>query len=92
MSLRRSPRSSPEEAFRVAAVAVDVGGVEQRDARVERAMHDALRRLEVDAAAEVVAAEADQRDAQARAADVAQFHYVSLRSRARPASRSARSD
>ena len=72
----------------MAAVAVGVRGIEQRDARVQRAMHHALGRLEVDAAAEVVAAEPDQRDAQARAADVAQFHLTPpSRIRGRPARR-----
>ncbi len=44
--------------------AVDVGGVEEIDARLERGIDDALGGGGVDPHPEVVAAEADQRDAQ----------------------------
>jgi hypothetical protein len=39
-----------------AALAVDVRGVEQRDAEIERPMHDFSRRRQIDPAAEIVAA------------------------------------
>ena len=45
-----------------AAVAVDVGGVEERDPGLERGVDDGARRRLVDAAAEVVATEADDGD------------------------------
>ena len=51
-----------EERLAAALVAVDVRRVEQRDAGVERGVDDGARPLEVDAHAEVVAAEADDRD------------------------------
>ena len=61
-SLRRGAERLAEELFR-RAVAVDVGGVEQRDAEIERAMHHGARNGDVmDAAAEVVAADADDGD------------------------------
>ena len=50
-----------EERLAVAR-AVDVGGVEQRDPGVERGVDDGAGPLEVDAAAEVVAPEPDDRD------------------------------
>ena len=60
--------------FGPAAVAVGVGGVEQRDAEIERLVDHRARGVDVDAAAEVVAAEADGRDAQAGLAEIANFH------------------
>jgi hypothetical protein len=65
-----------ERGLRPAAVAVDVGGVEQRDAAVECLVDHRARRREVDAAAEIVAAEPDHRHAQARLAEIADFHVV----------------
>ena len=59
--------------------AVDVGGVEQRDAGVERGVDDRLRRRLVDAATEVVAAEADDRRGQRT--DGACLHEPSLSDR-----------
>ncbi len=59
-----------ERFLRAAAIAVAVGGVDQRHAEVERLVHDGTRRGEIDAAAEVVAAEPDgrrQRDRNCRA-------------------------
>ena len=50
-----------EQILASAAVAVDVGGVEQRHALVERRVDDRTRPFQVDTAAEVVAAEADHR-------------------------------
>ena len=52
---------------------IDVGGVEQRDAEIERLVDHLARRLEIDAATEVVAAETDRRHAQARCAEIAYF-------------------
>ena len=51
-----------EQVLAAAAVAVDVRGVEERDPRVERGVHDRARALLVDARAEVVAAEPDDGD------------------------------
>ena len=48
-----------ERLLRAAPVAVAVGGVDQVDAELERAVHDAARRVEIDAAAEIIAAEPD---------------------------------
>jgi len=44
------------------ALPVDVGGVEQRDAEIERAVHELARCRKVEPSAEIVAAQADQRD------------------------------
>ena len=54
--------NAAEKLFRAALVAVGVSGVDQRDAEIERAVHHALRRLEIGAAAEIVAAEPDGGD------------------------------
>ncbi len=54
---------APEELLALGR-AVDVGGVEEVDARIERGVDDALGGGGVDAHPEVVAAEADDRDAQ----------------------------
>jgi hypothetical protein len=51
-----------EEALAVAA-AVRLGRVEEADARVDRGIDDGASRFEVDASTEVVASEADPRDA-----------------------------
>ena len=56
--------------------AVDVGGVEEVDAFVQCGIDDRLRGGRVDAASEVVAADADERDGQA--ADWACLHVVNL--------------
>ena len=74
MSFRRAPRTCADEFLRLAAAAIDVGGVEVIDADGDRAVDDLARRIEVDAAAEIVAAEADQRDAQIGRAERAEFH------------------
>ena len=66
-----------EDGFGAAALAIDVGGVEQGDAGVERGVHDGAAFFEADAAAEIVAAEADGGDLEAGAAEVAEFHLVS---------------
>ncbi len=63
-----------EQLFGGAAIAVDVGGVEQRDALVERLMHDGARLFRVASHAEVVASEADGRNLESRVAKIAKFH------------------
>ena len=52
---------APEERL-AEAVAIDVRGVEERHLGVQRGVDDGTRRVLVDAAPEVVAAEADHRD------------------------------
>ena len=66
------------EALLGAAVwgAVDVGGVEQGDSRVERRVHDLAGAVDVELAAEVVAADADDGDGQARIAKPAVAHLT----------------
>jgi hypothetical protein len=53
---------TPKELFALRCT-VDVGGVEEIDARIECGVDDALGGRSIDAHAEVVAAEPDQRDA-----------------------------
>ena len=65
------------DGLRAAAAAIGVGGVEQRDPGIERLVDDRPRAFEVDPLAEIVAAEPDQRDPQARRAQIAQFHVRS---------------
>ena len=65
-----------EEALRAAALAIDVGGVEERDAEIERLVDDLAGRLEVDAAAEIVAAETDERHPKARRSEIALLHPI----------------
>src|SRR5262249_37272154 len=57
-------------------VAVRLGGVEERDPRVERRVDDVLRPRLVEPPAEVVAAEADDRDDEIRRADVPRAHAL----------------
>ena len=57
---------------------IDVGGVEQRDAEVDRLVDHLARRLEIGALAEIVAAEADGGNAQAGAAEIANLHGLIL--------------
>src|SRR5215207_11066810 len=78
MSLRALAEDLAEEALRAAALAIDVGGVEERDAEVERLVDDLAGRLEVDAAAEVVAAETDERHPKARRSEIALLHPILL--------------
>src|SRR5262249_50502643 len=63
-----------ERLFRAAAVAVGIGGVEARDAQGERLVHHRPRRVVIDAPAQVVAAQADQRHPQTRLAEIAYLH------------------
>ena len=53
---------------------IDVGGVEQRDAEIDRLVDHLARGFEIGALAEIVAAEADGGNAQAGAAEIANFH------------------
>ena len=66
--------------LRAAAPAVHVGRIEQRDAAIERLVDDFGRAFEVHSLAEIVAAKPDQRDPQARLAQIAQDHGHSLKS------------
>src|SRR6185437_8470826 len=72
---------SAQHGLRAAHVGIDVGGIEQRDAEVERLVDHLARGLEVDALAEIVAADADRGDAQAGAAEIANLHEDSPVSR-----------
>ena len=64
-----------EEILRAAALAVDIGRVEMVDAEVESLVGDLARRFEIEGSAEIVAAEADQRDAQAGSAEGTGFPW-----------------
>ena len=74
MSLRRSPSTVAEHGLGAAHAGIDVGGVEQGDAEVDRLVDHLARGLEIDALAEIVAAEADGGNAQAGAAEIANLH------------------
>jgi hypothetical protein len=69
---------SSEPLLRAAVVAVAVGGVDQVDPDLNRLVYDAARRLEIDAAAEIVAAEADDRHFECGAAEPAFVHRSAL--------------
>ena len=73
---RTSPRNSS-----LTPAAVDVGGVEERDALRDRGVDTARVPAEVDAASEVVAAEADDGDLEAGVAERAGRELVSSVSR-----------
>ena len=76
------PENSSEFLLRAAAVAVAVGGVDQVDAAIDRRVHDPLRRLEIDAAAEIIAAEPDDGDFKRGGSELTFLHrHGSLRSR-----------
>ena len=53
---------------------IDVGGVEQRDAEVDRLVDHLARGFQIGALAEIVAAEPDRGHAQAGAAEIAILH------------------
>src|SRR5208283_811093 len=78
-----------EQLFGAAPIAVYVGGVEQRDAVVERLMHHGARLLRVASHAKVVASQSDRRNLESRVAKLAIFHDCSFR-RAASASRERR--
>ena len=61
--------NSSEPLLRAAFVAVAVGGVDEVDAQLDRLAYDPARRRKIDAAAEVVAAEADDRHFERGAAE-----------------------
>ncbi len=63
-----------EEALASPASSVDLGGVEEGDARVDGGVHHEPRRLEVEATAEVVATEPDTRNTQATRAEIDELH------------------
>src|SRR5262249_5841512 len=63
-----------ERLLRSAAIAVCVGGVDQGAAEIDRLVHHPARRLEVDAAAEIVGAEPDGRDLEGGASESAFLH------------------
>ena len=67
-----------EHRLRAAAAAVNVGGIEQRDPGIERLVDDQAGAFEVHPLAEIVAAKPDQRDPQARLAQIAQNHVRSV--------------
>ena len=67
-----------DDLLAAALVAVDVRGVEERDARVERGVDHRARGLLVDPAAEVVAAEPDDGHLEVGAAEAARAHRGSL--------------
>ena len=63
-----------EHGLRAAHAGIDVGGVEQRDAEVDRLVDHLARGFQIGALAEIVAAEADGGNAQAGAAEIANLH------------------
>jgi hypothetical protein len=73
-----------------AALAVDVGGVEQGDAEVECLVDHRLGGVLLDAAAEVVASQPDGGHAQTGFAEVADFHVEDSKIVLRPMSRPRR--
>ena len=64
----------PQDRLRSAAVAVNVGGVENRDAGIERRVHDVARGRRIEPAAEIIAAEPERRDTQVRRAELTLTH------------------
>src|SRR5215475_13458016 len=58
---------------------VGIGGVDQRDAGCQRLVDHPTRRREIEAAAEIVAAQADDRDREVRLPDPALLHQSTLR-------------
>src|SRR5262249_4876461 len=75
--------NASEPLLRAAFVAIAVGGVDEVDAELDRLFYDAARRRKIDAAAEVIAAEADDGHFERGAAKSALFHrrLISLRAR-----------
>jgi hypothetical protein len=64
----------PEHGLGAAHAGIDVGGVEQGDAEVDRLVDHLARGFQIGALAKIVAAEADGGNAQAGAAEVANLH------------------
>lgn len=73
-----------EHRLRTALAGIDVGGVEQRDTEIDRAVDHLARRLQIGALAEIIAAEPDRRYAQARAAEITNFHGRSCQKKQAP--------
>ncbi len=73
-----APKGLAHQLLRPALPAVDVGGVEQRDASIDRRVQDGPGGVEVEPAAEVVAAEADDGDGETGPAEWSVAHAVSL--------------
>jgi len=67
-----------EDGFGAAEIAVVVSGVEQGDAQVQGFVDDLARGFEVDAPAEIVAAQTYQRDLQTGFAEISALHRCSL--------------
>src|SRR6266404_923999 len=74
--------------FRAAVVAINVRGVEEGDAEIQCLMHHLAGRIEIDAPAEVIAAEADGRNLKARFSQRAPIHRTSLSLKMRAAASS----
>jgi hypothetical protein len=64
----------PQHGLRAAHSGIDVGGIEQRHAEVDRLVDHLARGFEVGALAEIIAAEADGGNTQAGAAEIANLH------------------
>lgn len=65
-----------QDFFGAALVAVRVGGVDQRDTDIERFVHHQPRGLAIDAAAEIVGAEADEGHLRTRRSEPALLHAL----------------
>ena len=76
--VRAAGEGLPDDAL-AGARSVDVGGVEERDAGIDRSGENLERRVTVDPAAEVVAAEADPRDGEGRATERVLVHRSIVR-------------
>ncbi len=63
-----------DDRLRAAAIAVDVGGVEMGDAEIQCLVDDLARCLQVETAAELIGAEADQRHLDIGRPELAGFH------------------
>ena len=72
------PENAAQRLLRTAAVAVAIGGVDHVDAEVEGLVHDGARRSEIDAAAEIIAAQPDDGDMEIGVAELAGLHRADL--------------
>ncbi len=72
-----------EQPLAAAPVPVDLGGVEEGHAHFERGVDDSTRLFEAEATAEVVAAEADTRDAQPTLVEIDHLHRTNAIERPR---------
>ena len=64
----------PDHAFRATAIAVGVGGIQERYSELESLVYDFAGLLEIDAHSEIVAPETDDRDVRTRFTQPAEFH------------------